>query len=143
MQKHLYNFTFLLIFNSMTISQIPTASNTPNLLFPDNLDVLDNGCVNLKDGTFWTFIWSKIPNATSYHLYVIGKNSPNPVINKSNLTSPEYIDKSFQSYIANRYRRGWKWKVRAKINGKWSNWSEERVFDVEPLNTDCEELSIK
>jgi len=35
-------------------------------------------------------------------------------------------------------RFGWIWKVRAKINGSWADWSPERTFDVEPLNTDCQ-----
>ena len=27
-------------------------------------------------------------------------------------------------------RPGWRWKVRALVNGIWTDWSEERTFEV-------------
>ncbi|BAY10454.1 hypothetical protein [Calothrix sp. NIES-2098] len=137
MQKQISNFALLLLFNSITVSQLPSPSTAPNLNFPDRADVLDNGCLNRQNGIFWTFIWSQVPNATTYHLYVIEDNAQNPVINQTDIKSTEYIYQSFGSYIIDRNRRGWRWKVRAKVNGQWTNWSEESFFDVEPLNTDC------
>lgn len=31
----------------------------------------------------------------------------------------------------------WKWKVRARVNGDWNDWSAEQSFEVEPVQTDC------
>jgi hypothetical protein len=30
----------------------------------------------------------------------------------------------------------WYWKVRVYVGGTWHNWSDERVFTVEPVDTD-------
>jgi hypothetical protein len=109
----------------------------PTLLFPDASDILDNGCTNLGSGIFWTFIWNDVPNATQYHLYVIGATATTPVLDLPNLRTTDYVSKRTGSYIADRNQRGWRWKVRARVNGQWSAWSEERQFDVEPVNTDC------
>ncbi len=115
----------------------PRPPVAPALLFPDASDLLDNGCTNLGSGIFWTFIWADVPNATQYHLYVIGATATTPVLDLPNLRATEYISKRTGSYIADQNRRGWRWKVRARVNGQWTAWSEERLFDVEPVNTDC------
>ena len=31
-------------------------------------------------------------------------------------------------------RLGWRWKVRALVEGIWTDWSEERTFEVAPLD---------
>ncbi|OLP19255.1 hypothetical protein BST81_05700 [Leptolyngbya sp. 'hensonii'] len=137
MSKFCYGFWAVLLFSPMVLAQPSSFTPPPRLLFPDIGDVLDNGCQNLRSGIYWTFIWSPVPNATAYHLYVKGSNATSPVINNANIRLPEYIDKQSGSYIIDRNRLGWRWKVRAKVNGQWTAWSEERQFDVEPLNADC------
>lgn len=137
MQKCLYSLGSFLLLSTIALSQPGMAAVVPKLIFPEAQDVLDNGCLNLRSGIFWTFVWSEVPNATSYHLHVIGATALNPVINNPDLPSPDYIHRQFGSYIADQNRLGWRWKVRAKVNGRWTPWSEERGFDVERLNTDC------
>jgi hypothetical protein len=68
---------------------------------------------------------------------VIGAQAKYPVINDAEITYASYHRASPQSYIIERHRRGWRWKVRALVGDEWSEWSEERTFDVEPINTDC------
>jgi M6 family metalloprotease-like protein len=41
------------------------------------------------------------------------------------------------AYVIDGNRWGWKWKVRAKVDGVWGPWSEEWTFDLEPLDSDC------
>ncbi len=41
--------------------------------------------------------------------------------------------KTQTGYIADQNRLGWSWKVRARIDGEWGEWSEAGWFDVEPL----------
>lgn len=136
MQKYSYSLGVFLLINSITLAQLSNVPTAPTLLFPDSSDVLDNGCDPLENDIFWVFGWSEVPNATSYHLYAIGANALNPVIDNPNIKSTDYIHRS-AGFIIDRNRMGWRWKVRAMVNGEWSNWSEEKVFDVEPLNIDC------
>ncbi|MFC1475484.1 HYR domain-containing protein [Candidatus Zixiibacteriota bacterium] len=37
-----------------------------------------------------------------------------------------------------QYLDGWTWKVRAYVNGNWTEWSAMRNFELEPALTDCE-----
>jgi hypothetical protein len=108
----------------------------PTLISPRSGAVLDNGCIDKSNEIKWYFDWSDIRGATKYHLYVKGATAQYPLINKSNLTTSNYLHKTF-GYIATHNLNNWKWKVRAYVNGKWGAWSGERSFNVEPLNTDC------
>lgn len=108
----------------------------PQLFQPEAGALMDNGCTDRSDMISWFFDWGEVPGATKYHLYVMGRTATIPVINLE-LTQSQYLHQSMGSYIINTNTLGWTWKVRAFINGTWSDWSERRVFDAEPLNTDC------
>lgn len=115
---------------------IPPPS-VPTLISPQNNDELDNGCHDFSDAIEWTFEWSNVTDATKYHIYVIAPNASNPVID-TQVASSFYDFYRDGSYIAESKRYGRRWKVRAGNDyGQWSAWSQERTFDVEPLNTDC------
>ncbi len=45
-----------------------------------------------------------------------------------------YLDYAF---ISDANLQGWLWKVRARTDGVWGEWTGERAFEVEPLGTDC------
>lgn len=113
------------------------AVRPPTPIMPENHAVMDNGCRNMGDPIEWEFKWSAVPKATSYHLHVIGALATKPVINNSRLSDSMYRHKPTGGYIIKRHQRGWRWRVRAFVNGAWSEWSEERTFDVEPVDTDC------
>lgn len=119
---------------SFVTTEIPS-ENLVNLILPENNALLDNGCYGQSNKITWYFDWNDFPNAEQYHLYVIGPNAKNPVIDKD-IVESEYKDES-DGYIANKNRLNWTWKVRAMVDGVWTDWSETRTFDVEPLNTDC------
>ncbi len=108
----------------------------PLLISPEKGAVLDNGRTDRSDDIVWDFDWSDCEGATEYHLYVIGYNAILPVIDVSNITSSSYQHIRHGSYIIERNRCGWTWKVRARVAGQWTEWSEIRTFDVEPLNAD-------
>jgi hypothetical protein len=109
---------------------------TPYLISPEEGEVLDNGCSDFSDEATWHFDWTDCGSPENYHLYVIGQNAVNPAIDRPDLISSSYTVES-SGYIADADRFGWRWRVRAKVDGKWSDWSNERTFDVEPLDTDC------
>lgn len=107
----------------------------PDLISPAEGAVLDNGCSDQSDWIIWEFDWSDVQGATGYHLFVKGRNAIYPVIDRA-VGESEY---RFQSigYIIGQNQLGWRWRVRARIDTTWMDWSEERSFDVEPLNSDC------
>jgi len=109
-------------------------SEAPTLISPKNGAVLDNGRLDGRDIIEWHFDWSDYPGATKYHLYVIHVGAKYPVINVTTTRSSyHHISKG---YIINSNRFNWTWKVRAGTKDSWLNWSGERRFNVEPLNTD-------
>ncbi|MBT3958556.1 MAG: hypothetical protein HN645_01025 [Gemmatimonadales bacterium] len=116
-------------------TQIGIRPPAPTLLSPTSGQVVDNGCVGWTDPKVWYFDWTDVAGSTTYQLYVIGPGATNPVINDS-ATDSEY-QLSGTGYVIDSNRQGWRWRVRGYTRGVWGDWSEERLFDVEPLGTDC------
>ena len=117
----------------------PTAQLTgcvPTLLSPAAAAVLDNGCLDFSNPIVWDFAWSECPGADAYHLYVIGGSATIPTIDELGLTTTTYHSEK-AAWIGGAYAHGWRWRVASKQRGVWNDWSAERTFDVEPLNTDC------
>jgi hypothetical protein len=105
------------------------------MISPKNGAVLNNGRSDGRDSIKWRFDWLDYPGATKYQLYVIHVGAIYPVINIT-VKSSSYNHVSKGSYIIDSKRFNWIWKVRAGTKNSWLNWSEERRFDVEPVNTD-------
>jgi len=118
-------------------SVLPTPK-IPTLVRPAPGVLMDNGCTGGRDEIKWAFTWSPLPGATKYHLYVIGRTATNPVVDLDNLLAPSHIH-TRTAHITSTHTRGWRWKVRAFVDGAWQPWSAERTFDVEKENTDCPE----
>jgi hypothetical protein len=108
----------------------------PSLVSPDIGAEMDNGCEDRSDGVVWNFDWSDCPSASAYHLFVQGSNASIPVIDDIT-TESSFRHESPGSFIINKHLLGWKWKVRAKVNDTWGDWTAEQSFDVESINTDC------
>jgi uncharacterized protein (TIGR03067 family) len=104
----------------------------PSLLEPRAGAVLPNGTLDRSRTAAWEFKWSSVPGASNYHLHVMGATAKTPLVDRSNLTSSEYRHES-RGYVIDRNRLGWRWKVRALVGDVWTEWSEERTFDVQPL----------
>ena len=111
----------------------------PKLISPKQGAVEDNGCQNRKNGIMRAFEWQEVPGAESYQLVEKHPRAQNPAIDESNIKTTGYSNWQQGSYVVDGHLTGWTWKVRAKVNGVWSDWSEERTFDVEPPDTDCTE----
>jgi len=129
---------------SVSPTQIPIEPTTvpppptcvSSLTSPQANAILDNGRRDGLDNIVWDFDWSDCPGASEYHLYVIGPNTTKPKIDNSAITSSSYQYISAGSFIAEQSRSTWTWRVRARVNGQWGEWSETRVFNVEPVDTD-------
>jgi hypothetical protein len=97
---------------------------------------MDNGCVNRSNGTLWEFDWEDCTGAESYDFYVQRRGQPEPLIDEVDLTSSAFTALE-NRVVPEGSRLGWFWKVRAKVNGVYGDWTPETNFDVEPANTDC------
>jgi WD40 repeat protein/serine/threonine protein kinase len=105
----------------------------PTLLKPAAGATLDNSTLDGSKSHVWEFDWSDVPGARQYHLYVIGPRASIPVINNPTLTSSSFRFES-KGHVADQNRLSWCWKVRALVKGVWTDWTEERTFDVAPLD---------
>lgn len=109
--------------------------DVPQLLSPNEGALLDNGRTDRSDSIIWDFKWEDVPGATKYHLYVKGEDATIPVIDVDTIES-SYHHLSQSSYIVDGNLLNWSWKVKAYANGQWHDYSKERHFNVEPVNTD-------
>jgi hypothetical protein len=112
---------------------------SPRLLAPPSAALMDNGCRNGADGIAWDFQWSGCRGADRYHLFVIGANATIPVVDDDRLTTTSYERRAL-AWIAPGNDRAWTWRLRARIDGSWRDWSATQVFDVETVDTDCAAL---
>ena len=108
----------------------------PTLLTPAEGAKMDNGCTIRDNGILWEFDWSDCANAESYELVVQLRSEGEPRIDDPELTTSSYTQLE-DRVVPESARNGWFWKVRAKVNGVYGDWTPERNFDVEPANTDC------
>ena len=115
----------------------PTLPSTsvPTLKSPETGAVLDNGCVDFSNPQVWEFSWLAVPGATSYELFVKNVGAANPAIDAV-VPSTSYRFAS-NAYTGNQLLDGWRWRVRAEVRVTYQEWSPDRNFSVEPLDTDC------
>jgi len=97
---------------------------------------MDNNCEDQSDSIDWAFSWSSVAGATKYQINVISSTGGTYIDETVTATTFDY---SHETHVEpDSSRQGWGWKVRAgNDSGIWSEWSEQRSFDIEPLNTDC------
>jgi len=105
-------------------------------LAPSAAAVMDNGCSNRENGIRWEFDWSDCSDAQFYEFFLQQRGTQEPRVDVRNLTTSSFTVLE-SGFIFEEARTGWFWKVRSRINGVWSEWSPERDFEVEPVNTDC------
>lgn len=108
----------------------------PALLAPDEGAMLDNGCEDRDNGILWEFEWSACENADFYNIFIQLRTEDEPRADESELTSTTFTVLE-DRVVPEEARFDWFWKVRANVNGTWGEWSPERAFDVEPVNSDC------
>jgi hypothetical protein len=108
----------------------------PSLLAPEADAKMDNGCSNRQNGILWEFDWSECPNAQTYEFYVRLRSEQEPLFDRADLKTSSFSVLE-DRVVPEGSRIGWYWMVRAQVGGVWGNWSPERNFDVEPVNSDC------
>ena len=117
--------------NKITPVEFAWRSLPPTLATPASSAVLENGMRDRSTTRTWAFKWTALPGARRFHLQVIGPKGDTPVIDKSDLTSSTYNETSHTAVPTDELH-GWRWKVRALVAGTWTDWTDERSFDVAP-----------
>jgi serine/threonine protein kinase/tetratricopeptide (TPR) repeat protein len=114
------------------LKEPPVLTTGPTLVKPAAGAMLENRTFVWSKKSVWEFGWSEVPGATRYHLYVVLDGTHVPTIHNSTLTSSSYQFET-GAFVPDQNRLGWRWKVRALVQGTWTDWSEERTFDVTPF----------
>jgi len=102
----------------------------PVLLKPAQGGVLPNGTRDRSRPRVWEFEWASVEGAKAYQIQVQpsrGKRGPSDV---SDLTEPHYR-LTARNFVPNQALRNWHWRVRALVDGNWTDWTEH-TFDVAP-----------
>jgi hypothetical protein len=111
-------------------SPTPTPVVTvPALLAPANGASQSNDCT----GDTWVFDWSDVPNASAYHLLVRREGAAEPLIDSTAIATSEFRWVREPSIVPEAERGGWRWRVRAMVDGNWRDWTAESAFAVDPL----------
>ena len=109
----------------------PVLTPGPTLLKPAAGATVDNGTGDSKQMA-WDFDWSDVPGATQYQLSMM--HSSNLSVAPTRRVTTIFNPTSSSYNLGNKWGvGGWRWKVRALVNGIWTDWSEERTFDVAAL----------
>ena len=106
----------------------------PAQLVPEEGAVIDNGCTNQENGISWDFDWDDCPGADSYSIHINHPSLETPLDRDLTVSSFSLLE---ERIVPEESRTGWTWRVRARVNGVWGNYSPDRTFDVERVNTDC------
>ena len=120
---------------SWDLSRQSLSQCVPELVSPVANAILDNGRIDRSDVISWDFDWTDCPGAT-YHLVVIGRTAIYPVVDDWGLVESTSRMIDCGSYIGGSNVYGWRWRVRAYIDGRSGEWSREGIFDVEGPDSD-------
>ena len=128
----LVSLSFVLFVSFTAWSQSP-----PELVSPTPMQEMDNGCMDRSNGIEWDFEWSPVDGASKYQIWVKSDGAPIAAINGKTVKGTTYQHRAPKTYIGGRRPVDWSWRVRARVGSKWTEWSAERKFQIEPLNRDC------
>jgi hypothetical protein len=104
----------------IAFTTINTLVTAPSLLLPES-NAMHIPCTT-------SFTWNKIPDATRYHIQVTTSSDFSSLIfEDSTLTDSAVINSSLQNNIT------YYWRIRAKRDVFYSNWSAPRQFTTVPL----------
>ena len=114
------------------------AQDPPTILSHSEGQVVDNGCdgqYRPLEGIYDTYLWTEVPGATLYNLHTYIPGALFEVIDVNvPTTSYNYICNECLTYFPTI-----EIKVRALVNGQWTEFSPIITVNFEPVNTDCPE----
>jgi hypothetical protein len=105
----------------------------PALIGPADGAVLANGHGTPAAPFAWEFTCAEVPRAERYEFFVDNAIDPPPQKTKEGEAPRHRVE---MSVIYFTRLEGWSWKVRVRVRGRWSQWSESRTFALEPAQKD-------
>lgn len=110
------------------------APAVPTPLAPAANAILLNGCFDFSRERLWDFDWTDVRRASAYQLHVASATAQKPMIDRDDITASSFRHNStgWTGTLS-----GWQWRVRAKVNGVFGDWSPTMTFGVEPPNVGC------
>ncbi|EDP94844.1 hypothetical protein KAOT1_01420 [Kordia algicida OT-1] len=105
-----------------------SVKTTITLNSPQSNASLANGIESRNASFSWDFDWEDVPNAEQYEIVIIHPNNNKKSILKNTPVSRYQLVQ--RGGLKNNELIGWKWKVRAFINGSYRDWSATRTFNV-------------
>jgi hypothetical protein len=106
----------------------------PALLGPAEGAVLAKGHGTPAAPFAWEFTWAEVPRAERYEVVVDNAIDPPPHKTAKEVEAPRHRVETSVIYF--KRLEGWSWKVRVRVRGRWSQWSESRAFTLEPAQPD-------
>jgi hypothetical protein len=73
--------------------------------------------------------WQPVVNASRYWLQVELPNRSKPLVDKQDLEETSLHIKLARA-VPRETAHDWRWRVRAMVNGQWTDWSETRTFGL-------------
>lgn len=121
---------------SFRVAESKIVVPAPQNVSPKNYAKLLNG---YGTGLKWPFSWTAVPGASRYEL-LIGDTDGGTFYTATTSGTSHTYEKS-GTIIKEEFLTGWLWKVRAEVNGTWSDWGPVSYFTVygrdekpEPIN---------
>jgi hypothetical protein len=112
-------------------SPLVSAPVPPKLISPEQGAVLKNGSRQSGgDPLIWEFRWARLPGARQYRLIVIHSRTEVPMVDEQ-VQEPRYRMVMRGHRVEEPNLKGWWWRVKAEFRNGWSEWSEDKLFDVE------------
>ena len=106
-----------------------TSSSSVKLLSPAPGAKLLNGDYTRALEHEWAFDWADVPRATKYHLFVKATKAKIPIVDRDDILQSEWKEIR-RGVVGDSFLQDWGWKVRAFVDGEWTEWSDVRTFDV-------------
>jgi hypothetical protein len=101
------------------------AARPPALVDPSNGATMPNP----DPPTGVVLQWQRVANASQYWVRVEVPYRSKPVVDERNLDHTSLRMKLLRP-VPREACHGWHWRVRAMVNGQWTDWSEARMFDL-------------
>ncbi len=111
---------------------------TPVQTSPQPNEEMDNGCRNENNRLRWRFRWTACDSAEEYQIKV--RHDDLGLIHNATTTnlSSTYTHPDGEYFENQSHLSGWEWQVRAKTLGTWGQWTGNRSFNLEEVDSDCD-----
>jgi hypothetical protein len=73
--------------------------------------------------------WNPVAHASRYWVRVETPHNPKPLVDSNDL-SDATLEVRLRHQVQRENCHGWRWQVRAMVDGRWTDWSEPRKFDL-------------